>query len=54
MPMPSSGTAVPWSYRVSGVYELPFFGWVSTLGPTYHRPSSIQRGRLWKFELAYD
>jgi hypothetical protein len=29
-------------------------GWVSQLGPTYHNPSEIQRGRLIKFELAYD
>ncbi len=29
-------------------------GWISQLGPTYHRPSSIQRGRLIKFELGFD
>jgi hypothetical protein len=29
-------------------------GWLTTLGPTYHRPNNIQHGRLWKFELAYD
>jgi hypothetical protein len=29
-------------------------GWLTTLGPTYHRPNSIQHGRLWKFEVAYD
>jgi hypothetical protein len=28
--------------------------WITTLGPTYHRPSLIQHGRLWKLEMAYD
>jgi hypothetical protein len=28
--------------------------WVTTLGPTYQRPSLIQHGRLWKLEMAYD
>ena len=28
--------------------------WVSQLGPTYHRPSLIQHGRLIKFELGYE
>jgi hypothetical protein len=28
--------------------------WVTQLGPTYHRPSGLQRGRLIKAELAYD
>ena len=27
---------------------------VTQLGPTYHRPSLIQHGRLIKFELGYD
>ena len=29
-------------------------GWISQLGPNYHNPSDVQRGRLIKFELAYD
>jgi hypothetical protein len=29
-------------------------GWVTQLGPTYHTPSSIQRGRLIKLELDLD
>jgi hypothetical protein len=29
-------------------------GWITTLGPTYHRPNLIQHGRLWKLEVAYD
>ena len=28
--------------------------WITTLGPTYQRPSLIQHGRLWKIEMAYD
>jgi hypothetical protein len=28
--------------------------WVTQLGPTYHRPSNIQHGRMIKFEVAYD
>lgn len=34
--------------------EATITNWVSTLGPTYHRPSLIQHGRLIKFELAYE
>jgi hypothetical protein len=34
--------------------EATIDGWVSQLGPAYHSPSSVQRGRLIKFELAYD
>lgn len=29
-------------------------GWLTQLGPTYHRPNSIQHGRLWKVEVAYE
>jgi hypothetical protein len=29
-------------------------GWISQLGPTYHTPSSIQRGRLIKMEVSFD
>ena len=28
--------------------------WITTLGPTYQRPSLIQHGRLWKLEMAYE
>ena len=28
--------------------------WVTQLGPTYHQPSGLQRGRLIKMELAYE
>jgi hypothetical protein len=28
--------------------------WVTQLGPTYHLPSGLQRGRLIKMELAYE
>jgi hypothetical protein len=34
--------------------ESTITAWVSQLGPTYHRPSGLQRGRLIKLELAYD
>jgi hypothetical protein len=29
-------------------------GWITQLGPTYHRPNLIQHGRLWKLEIGYD
>jgi len=29
-------------------------GWISQLGPTYHTPNSIQRGRLIKMEVSFD
>jgi len=29
-------------------------GWIQQLGPTYHTPNSIQRGRLIKFEVGVD
>jgi len=34
--------------------ESTITAWVSQLGPTYHRPSLIQHGRLIKFELGYE
>ena len=34
--------------------ESSITAWVTQLGPTYHRPSSIQHGRVWRFEIAYD
>ena len=33
--------------------EATISEWVSQLGPNYHNPSDVQRGRLVKFELAY-
>jgi len=34
--------------------EATISEWVSQLGPSYHNPSDVQRGRLIKLELAYD
>ena len=34
--------------------EATISDWVGQLGPTYHNPSDVQRGRLIKFELSYD
>jgi hypothetical protein len=34
--------------------ESTISAWVSQLGPTYHRPSGLQRGRLIKLELGYE
>ena len=34
--------------------EATITAWVTALGPTYHRPSLIQHGRLIKFELGYE
>jgi carboxypeptidase family protein/TonB-dependent receptor-like protein len=38
----------------NGTNNATITGWVSQLGPTYHTPSSIQRGRLIKMELAVE
>jgi hypothetical protein len=34
--------------------EATITDWITQLGPTYHRPSGIQHGRLIKLEVAYD
>jgi len=34
--------------------ESTITAWVTQLGPTYHRPSLIQHGRLVKFEIGYE
>ena len=34
--------------------ESSITSWVTQLGPTYHRPSLIQHGRMWKFDFTYD
>ena len=34
--------------------ESTITAWVSQLGPTYHRPSGLQRGRLIKLEMGYE
>ena len=34
--------------------ESTITAWVTQFGPTYHRPSAIQRGRLIKLELGVE
>ena len=53
-PLGGGKTLAPRIDIFNATNEATIANWVSQLGPTYHNPSDVQRGRLIKFELAYD
>jgi hypothetical protein len=52
--LPNGHRVIPRLEVFNVANNATILGWLSQLGPTYHRPNNIQHGRLIKFEMAYD
>ena len=52
--MSNGHTLTPRLEMFNATNESTITNWITTLGPTYHRPSLIQHGRVIKFEMAWD
>ena len=52
--LPGGKTLSPRFEIFNATNQATIVSWLSQLGPTYHRPSSIQHGRMFKLELDFD